>query len=136
MSKSPNSVITPQTPRSAVKLLSTTANANYTAPTNTTIILTAGADGGRLTKLKCIPCASMSNTEIQLFRSNDGGTTKVYVNAVTMGSVTKSQTASPPQTDFGYTDFNPLILGPGEILYLAVGVGGVQINAEAEWADY
>jgi hypothetical protein len=131
-----NSIVTPQTPRAANVALSTTANTNYTAPTNTTQLLTAGASGGRLTKLKAVPCATVTATQLQLFRSTDGGTTKRFVNSALMAAYTMAQTTQAPQTDFGFSDAYPLILAPNEQLFMAVGVGGVQINAEVEWADY
>lgn len=136
MPGTPNSIITPQTPKAANVALSTTANTNYTAPTNTTLIMTAGANAGRLVKLKLIPCATVTATQIQMFRSTDGGTTKRFVNSVLMSAYTMAQTTAVPQTDFGFSEVNPLVLAANEQLFLAVGVGGVQINAELEWADY
>lgn len=136
MAVTPNSIITPQTPKAANVALSTSANTNYTSPTNTTLVLTAGANGGRLTKLKAIPCATVTATQVQMFRSTDSGTTKRFCNSALMAAYTMAQTTAAPQTDFGFSDSNPLILAAGEQLYMAVGVGSVQINVEAEWADY
>jgi hypothetical protein len=136
MSLTGNNFISPQTPKATNVGLSTTANTNYTAPTNTTLVVTAGVNGARLTKLKCVPCATVTATQIQMFRSTDGGTTKRFTNSTLMAAYTMAQTTQAPQTDFGYTDAAPLILAPNEQLLLAVGVGGVQINVEAEWFDY
>ena len=41
-----NSIITPQTPQSASVALAATANTNLITPTNTTLLLTAVANGG------------------------------------------------------------------------------------------
>jgi hypothetical protein len=136
MAVTANSLVTPQQPQAAATALSTSANTNYTAPANTTLVVTAGANGARLTKLKCVPCATVTSTQIQLFRSADGGTTKRFTNSVLMSAYTMAQTTQAAQTDFGYSDGSPLILAPNEQVYLAVGVGSVQINAEAEWANY
>ena len=136
MAVTPNSIVTPQTPKAAGVGLATSANTNYAAPTNTTLVLTAGSNGARLTKLKAIPCATITATQLQLFRSADSGTTKRFCNSALMAAYTMAQTTQAPQTDFGFSDVNPLVLGAGEQLYMAVGVGGVQINVEAEWADY
>jgi len=136
MAVTPNSIVTPQTPKSAAVALSTSANTNYTSPTNTTLVLTAGSNGARLTKLKAVPCATVTATQLQLFRSSDSGTTKRFASSALMAAYTMAQTTQAAQTDFGYSDSNPLILGASEQLYVAVGVGSVQINVEAEWADY
>lgn len=136
MAVTPNSIITPQTPKAANGALSTTANTNYTAPANTTQVLTAGSNGARLTKLRCTPCATVTATQLQLFRSTDGGTTKRFVDSALMSAYTMAQTTRCVPTDFGFSDGNPLILAANEQLFLAAGIGGVQINFEAEWADY
>lgn len=136
MAVTPNSIVTPQAPKSQSAALSTSANTNYTAPTNTTKVMTAGSNGARLTRLAAIPCATVTATQIQLFRSPDAGTTKRFVRSALMSAYTMAQTTLCAQTDFGFSDANPLILGPSEELYIAVGVGSVQVNVEAEWADY
>jgi len=136
MAVTANSIITPQQPQAANVALSTSANTNYTAPTNTTLVMTAGANGARVTKLKAVPCATVTATQLQLFRSTDAGTTKRFCSSALMAAYTMAQTTQAAQTDWGYSDANPLILKAGEQIYMAVGVGGVQINVEVEWADY
>jgi len=136
MAATANSIITPQQPQAQSSALSTSANTNYTAPTNTTKVCTAGANGARLTRLAAIPCATVTATQLQLFRSPDGGTTKRFVRSALMAAYTMAQTTLCAQTDFGFSDSNPLILDANEELYMAVGVGSVQINVECEWADY
>ena len=70
-----NAVVTPQIPKAGNVGLPTTANTNYTAPVaaNVVLAITAGPKGGRLNKLKFIPCATVTATQIQCFRSLDGG---------------------------------------------------------------
>lgn len=138
MAVTPNAIITPQTPKSAHVSQSFTANSTYTpTPTNTVLLVTAGLNGGRLTKLRAIPAATVTATQLQEFRSLDTGTTKKFSNSVLgAGSgYTMAQTTAPPIADFGYSDDNPKILGAGEQIYVAVGVTG-SWAFEAEWADF
>lgn len=130
-----NSIITPQTPQSNFVACST-ANTTYTTtPTNTVLIATAGASGGRLTKLRAIPLATVTATQLQEFRSLDAGATKRFSNSALMAAYTMAQTTAAPVTDFGYSDDNPKILQASEQLYVAIGVTGA-IAFEAEWANY
>lgn len=136
MAVTPNSIVTPQGVRSNVANL-TTANATYTTtPTNSVLLVTAGANGGRLTRLAAIPTATVGTAnQIQLFRSLDNGTTKYFADSALMGTYTMAQTTEAPTTDFGYSDSNPMILSANERIYMAEGqtVGVVVV---AEWADY
>lgn len=133
-----NSIITPQTPKSAHAVQSLTANTTYTTtPTNTVLLVTAGANGGRLTKLRAIPTATVTATQLQEFRSLDSGASKKLSNAVlgAPAGYTMAGATAPPIADFGYSDDNPKILAAGEQLYVAAGVTG-SWAFEAEWADY
>jgi hypothetical protein len=139
MAGTANSIITPQTPKSAHIVQSFTASAslNGTTPTNTVLLVTAGANGARLTKLRAIPAATVTVTQLQEFRSLDTGTTKKFSNAAlgASGGYTFAGTTLPPAADFGYSDGNPKLLAAGEQLYVAAGVTG-SWAFEAEWADY
>jgi hypothetical protein len=138
MAGTANSIITPQTPKSAHLAQSFTANSTYTTtPANTVLLVSAGANGGRLTKLRAIPTATVTVTQLQEFRSLDSGTTKKFANTVlaASGGYTMAGTTAPPIADFGYSDDNPKILASGEQLYVAAGVTG-NWAFEAEWADY
>src|SRR5438270_435513 len=110
MAGTANSIITPQTPKSAHVTQSFTANATYTTtPANSVLLVTAGANGGRLTKLRAIPTATVTVTQLQEFRSLDSGTTKKFSNAAlgASGGYTMAGTTAPPIADFGYSDDNP-----------------------------
>ena len=139
MAVTANSIITPQTPRSAaVNLPAAATNSTYTAtPTNSVLLATAGANGGRLTKLQAIPCATVGTAnQVQMFRDNGtAGASKFFADSALMAIYTMAQTTEAPTTDFGYSDDNPLILQPNERLYVAQGQS-VSINVVAEWADY
>ena len=138
MAGTANSIITPQTPKSAHVSQAFTANTTYTStPTNTVLLVTAGANGGRLTKLRAIPAATVTVTQLQEFRSLDSGATKHFSSSAlgASGGYTMAQTTAPPIADFGYSDDNPKILAAGEQLYVGTGVTG-SWAFEAEWADY
>lgn len=135
MPVTPNSIVTPQTPKSAV-VNAGTANTNYASPSNTQLLVTAGANGARLTKLQAIPVATQTTAnQLQVFRSSDGGTTKRFADSALMATYTMAQTTEAPTTDLGYSDDNPLILQAGETVYVAVGQSQ-SVNFIAEWADY
>ncbi|HXA40311.1 MAG TPA: hypothetical protein VNW53_15040 [Phenylobacterium sp.] len=138
MAGTANSIITPQTPKSAHINQSFLANSTYSAsPTNTALLVTAGANGSRLTKLRAIPAATVTVTQLQEFRSLDGGATKKFTNAAlgAPSGYTMAATTLPPLVDFGYSDDTPKVLAPGEQLYVACGVAG-SWSFEAEWADF
>ncbi|TAJ70705.1 MAG: hypothetical protein EPO51_16580 [Phenylobacterium sp.] len=135
MAVTPNSIITPQTPRSNVANL-TTANTTYTTtPTNSVLLVTAGPNGARLIRLAAIPAATVTANQIQMFRSLDGGTTKYFADSTLMAAYAMAQNTEAPTTDFGYSDENPLILSANERIYMAEGQS-VSINILAEWVDY
>lgn len=136
MAGTANSIITPQTPKAA-HVVTTTANSTYTTtPTNSVLLMTAGANGARLTRLHGIPIATVTTAnQLQVFRSIDTGTTKHFADSAVMATYTMAQTTAAPKTDFGYSDSNPMILAPGEQLYVATGQTQ-SVDWVAEWADY
>lgn len=131
-----NSIITPQTPKSNVVGL-TTANTTFTtSPTNTVLLVTAGVNGSRVTRLWAVPLEQINTANnIQLYRSYDGGTTKYLYDSKLMATVTPGAAVANTPTDFGYSDDNPLILVANERLYVAEGQTEA-VNVGAEWADY
>ena len=131
-----NSIITPQTPQTS-NAACTTANTTYTTnPTNTVLLVTAGANGARLTRIGAIPLETLASAvQLQLFRSRDAGTTKLFFESAVAAAFTMADTTEVPTTDFGYSDDNPLILAPNERIYAAVRVTKA-IIFNAEWADY
>lgn len=138
MPVTPNSIVTPQAPK-ANTVVCDTANTDYDdSPTNVgTALITAGANGARVTKLQAIPRGTVGATQLQLFRSSDAGTTKRLFDSALMAAYTMAQTTEAVTTDFGYSDDNPLILAPNEVVYPAIGVAlAAGIVFIAEWADY
>lgn len=131
-----NSAILAQTPKSAQKVQSFTANTTYTtSPANTVLLFTAGANGSVVSKLIAVPAATVTATQLQAFRSIDTGTTKNMVPPVVGAAYTMAQTTAPTPADFGPTPSAPWILAAGEQIYVAAGVTGTwAFNLEA--ADF
>lgn len=135
MAVSPNSIITPQTPKSAMVGV-TTANTTFTtSPTNTGLLVTAGANGARLTRLIAVPLETVTANFLQAYRSIDGGTLKYLAASATGGSDTVSGTDGATVVDFGFTEDNPMILQANERIYVATGITKAY-NFIAEYSDY
>ncbi len=132
----PNSIITPQTPKTG-HAVTTTANTTYTdAPTNTQLLIGA-ADASRVTRISAMPRATATATMLQLYLSKDAGTTKRLINSKLMQAHTVQATTAIPVTDFGYSDLNPLLLEAGDSLYVAQAVTLADgVCWDAEWAAY
>lgn len=130
------SIITPQTPKAAVAGLTTGNTTFTTSPANSVLLVTAGANGARLTRLVAVPLEQINTANnIQAYRSQDSGTTKYLFSSVLMATVTPGAAVANTVTDFGYSDDNPLILLANERIYMAEGQTEA-VNVIAEWADY
>lgn len=135
MPVTPNEIVTPQTPKSGFAAL-TTANTTFTtSPTNTALLVTFGANGGRLTRLEFIPLETVTANALQWYRSIDAGTTKYLAGMVTGGSDTVSGTDGSTTVSAGYSDDNPLVGQANERIYVATGITK-NYHVVAEWADY
>lgn len=140
MAVTPNSIITPQTVK-ANTVVCTAANTDYDdEPANVGgALITAGANGARVTKITAIPRATVTATQLQLYRDGDGsGTAKRFFDSALMSAYTMAATTVvSAEVDFGYSDASPLILAPGEKVYPAIGIGlTAGVVFVAEWADY
>lgn len=139
MAVTANSIITPQTPKSAVAIHSTQQNTwpPTTNPTNTTLLVTAGSNGGRLTRLAALPQESTGATGVlQVYRSTDGGTTKYFAATAAITNDTVSGTDAPILVDFGFSEDNAMTLQANERLYVAHSLSSKAVAFIAEWADY
>lgn len=134
-----NSIVTPQAPKSAqtvctAQKVATTLNDN----TNTVLLLTAGPNGGRLTRLVATPRATVTATACLVFSSPDG--TAMYLKdtmSMPAQTIPTPITAALNRSDFGYNDTNPMILGPNERVYVAISVAlAAGVVFAAEYADY
>lgn len=135
MAVTPNSIVTPQTPKSAFAEVTTASTDFDTSPTTTVLLLTAGSNGARLTRLNAVPCETVTANFLQVYRSINTGTTKYLSAAATGGSDTVSATDGPSVVDFGYSEANPMILQGSEQIYVATGISK-KYHFVAEYADY
>jgi hypothetical protein len=94
------------------------------------------ANGARITRLTALARATNTATELQLYVSNDGGTTKRLIRSILMAAYTVAQTTGQTAVDMGYSDSAPLILGASEILYVGIGVTNTGIVFRAEGFGY
>jgi hypothetical protein len=94
------------------------------------------ANGARITRLTALARATVSATELQLYVSNDGGTTKRLIRSILMAAYTVAQTTGQTAVDMGYSDSAPLILGASDTLYVGIGVTNTGIVFRAEGFGY
>jgi hypothetical protein len=94
------------------------------------------ANGARITRLTALARATNTATELQLYVSNDGGTTKRLIRSILMAAYTVAQTTGQTAVDMGYSDSAPLILGASDTLYVGIGVTNTGIVFRAEGFGY
>lgn len=94
------------------------------------------ANGARITRLTALARATNTATELQLYVSNDGGTTKRLIRSTLMAAYTVAQTTGQTAVDMGYSDSAPLILGASDTLYVGIGVTNTGIVFRAEGFGY
>jgi hypothetical protein len=94
------------------------------------------ANGARITRLTALARANNTATELQLYVSNDGGTTKRLIRSILMAAYTVAQTTGQTAVDMGYSDSAPLILSASEVLYVGIGVTNTGIVFRAEGFGY
>jgi hypothetical protein len=136
MAVTPNSIVTPQTPIAATAV-ATTANTTYTdTPTNSVQLLAAQTNGARMQKITALARATVTATELQLYVSSDGGTTKRFIGSKLMAAYTVAATTAQTVIDFGYTDASPLILSAAESLWVAISVTNTGIVFRTEGYAY
>lgn len=137
MPVSQNKVVTSQALQSG-QAVCTAAKTTYNDAANAVLLVTAGANGAVLYSLRAIARATVTATQLQAYRSSDGGVTLQLFDMALMAAYVMAQTTvpAPIKTDFGYTETAPLRLKPAERIYAAIGValaGGVVFDAT--WED-
>lgn len=128
-----------QTPKTATAVCTTaTASINTDAPTNTQLLVTAGADGANVTRLWAMPRATVTATRLELYLSNDAGVTKRLIDSELMSAFTVAATTAIPETPFiNYSENTPLHLAAGDRLYVGAGVTLADgIVFKAEYQDF
>lgn len=134
MTETPAFAQTPKTATAAVSLAA--ANISTDAPTNTELLLTAGANGSIVTRLTAIPRATVAPSSLLLFISNDSGTTKRLIDSETMALQTVSTSAGISETAFSnYSETRPLRLAAGDRLYVGSQVAA-NVVFKAEYTDF
>lgn len=108
------------------------------APTNTVLLLTAGANGAILTRLWAIPRATVTASSLIIWISSDSGTTKRIKDSILMSAQTISTTAAITYSQFTqYTETTPLRLAAGDQIYVGSQVALASgIVFTAEYTDY
>ena len=128
----------PQTPKTYTAVVTTAGTVTDDNPTNTVELMTAGADGTRVSKITAVPRATVTANALYLFVSKDNGTTKSLIDSALMKAHTVAATTAIPVTDFENISLNtPIELEAGDKLYVSCGVtlaGGIVITAQA--TDY
>lgn len=123
-----------QTPKTGIAVATTATASIDTTPTNTQLLVTAGADGALVTRLWAMPRATVTATTLYLFISKDGGTTLRLVDSELMAAHTVATTTAIPETSFAnYSETTPFRLEAGDRLYVGVGVtlsNGIVFKAE------
>lgn len=123
-----------QTPKTATAVCTGAATVANDTPTNTVLLLTAGADGAILTRLSAIPRATVTASSLVLYISSDSGTTKRLIDSELMAAFTVATTTAITETSFAnYSETAPLRLAAGDQLYVGSQValaGGIVFKAE------
>jgi hypothetical protein len=134
MAVTPNAVVTAQAVK-PVACLTTAAKTTYNDNTNAVKLATAGANGSILYGLKATPRATVTLTQLQVYRSPDNGTTMYPIVSQAMAAYTFANTTQIPTTDLGYTETAPLRLANGDTLWVGAAValaGGIAWDAQIE----
>lgn len=141
MTTTPNSVITTQNVRSLAAVC-TAAKTTYNDLVNALEMkdssgASAGAaNGGFLKRLVANPRATVTATQLQVYRDLGGlGTDLSVIGFLVMPAYTMAQTTAPSPSVFAVSSAAPLRLGPLDKLWVGIGValaGGVSFDAEVE----
>jgi len=124
MAATPNSIVTPKSPKSFTAV-AITAETAFNAPTNQVTLIDESVSGNndnglRLTTVYAIARAAIASLcNCQLYKKV--GSTYTLIDSVVMATGTPSATVVNQKADFGYSEDNPLILAPGVGLAVAIG---------------
>ena len=127
-----------QTCKTATAVCVAAATITTDSPANVVLLLTAGTEGGILTRLWAMPRTNVTVNSLVLYLSKDSGTTIRMIDSELMSNQTLSSTTPVSETVFGnYNESTPLRLEAGDRLYVGTQVavsGGVIFRAE--WTDF
>lgn len=127
-----------QTPKTAVAVATGAASVSNGSPTNTVLLVTAGADGSILTKLTAMPTSNVALSSLLLYLSKDAGTTKILIDSALMAANTLvANTAVPVTTFSSYSETTPMRLEASDRLYVGSQVAlSSGIIFKAEYTDF
>jgi hypothetical protein len=126
MTVTTNSIITPQKAVSFTAI-ATTADVAFNAPVNVVTLVdetvVGNNDNGlRLTSIIAIPRATPIGTAINCLLYKKVGSVYTLIDSVLMPTGSPGASIANVKTDFGYFEDNPLILGAGIGLSVAIGL--------------
>jgi hypothetical protein len=137
MAATPNKFISPQSVKGAAVVTSAAETAYHAPVTAVVKLMTAGLNGSRVTRLRSRPRASASATALHLYLSTDAGVTKVLIDSALVLAHTPATSTKIPETDWLYSDVNPLILPANAELWISQAVLLANgIAHEIEWGDF
>jgi hypothetical protein len=127
-----------QTPKTNTAVVTAACADIHTTPTNTSLLVTAGADGAIVTSLTATPRGTVTASSLVLFLSKDSGTTLHLIGSALMGAQTVSTTAGITSTSFSIvSETTPIRLEAGDRLYAGSQVAlAAGIVFKAEWTDF
>lgn len=123
-----------QTPKTSSAVTTLAGAITTDTPTNTVLLVTAGADGAILTNVRAMPRATVTASSLVLYISSDTGTTKRMIDSALMAAYTQAATTLTPVTSFaGITETAPIRLAAGDQVYCQSEValaGGIVFTAQ------
>jgi len=123
-----------QTPKIGTAVCTGAGAITNDTPTNTVLLVTAGADGCIVTRVKAMPRATVTASSLHLYVSTDSGTTQRMLDSALMAAYTQATTTLTPKTSFAdITETTPLRLPAGAEIYCQSEValaGGIVFSAE------
>lgn len=123
-----------QTPKTASCVVTGAGTITNDTPSNTVLLLTAGADGAIVTRIKAMPRATVTASSLTLYVSTDAGTTQRMLESALMAAYTQATTTQTPKTAFSdITESTPIRLEAGARIYAQSEValaGGIVFTAE------
>lgn len=124
MAGTANSIITPQAitaPQGALGGTAVLPSAIVPAA-GLQMLFGGAANGARVTRLSVIPVGTAATAMgLYLYSSRDAGVSVQLIDAAVSLPWTGTTATASTRTDFGYSELNPLLLGPNERLYIANG---------------
>lgn len=127
-----------QTPKTATAVATGAATVGTDSPSNTVLLMTAGADGCIVTGLAAMPRATVTASSLLLYISKDSGTTQRLIDSELMSAHTVATTTAIPETVFSrISESAPLRLEAGDRLYVGSQVALASgIVFKAEYTDF